>query len=367
MANPRAIPACEGKADEYACDDTMLYHCVAGAYEGRAQACKTAAQCQAGLTTAQCGECDPGTFQCNDIELQRCDDTGAWVLEMECASAKLCKADTGICDTQVCREGEYQCMGDQLVTCNADFTDFIAEGAPCEAGLCSKDAMGCLECLPSTPPTCDDERTVMTCSAEGALTPQPCAAPTGFCAEGACVQCNTDADCGEPMNECGTLTCTAGTCAAGSPKPKGTSCSANGGIMCDFIGSCVTCVTDLDCNDSTKRCYLQQRCVPKDAVVATPLFSTYSVTVSPGFRAKADVSPLGAGVTGIPSSGVLEGSQVLDATFLIGPSQSGYSTGFLPQVAPREGSVATLMFTAPDEMTCPGCDNISVRLTVEEN
>jgi hypothetical protein len=348
-ANPRAVPACEGKVDEQVCDDTTLYHCVDGAYEGRPQSCMTAAQCQAGLATGQCGECDPGTFQCVDIELQRCDDTGTWVVEMECASALLCKEDMGICDTQVCREGEYQCMGDQLQTCNADFTGWENEGPACEPGLCSVEAQGCLECMPMSAPTCEDERTVMTCSDEGKLTPQPCAAPTGFCAEGTCVQCNTDADCGEPMNECGTLTCNAGMCAAGSPKPKGTSCSSNGGRMCDFLGSCVHCVTDLDCNDNTKRCYLQRECVTKNAITASALFSTWSVTISPGFRAKVEsVVP----TTASPLN-ILEGSAAADVTHLLG--MEGYSAdGLLPQVAQGDGSSIMLRFTKDEMSTSTG-------------
>ena len=273
----------------------------------------------------------------------------------------------GICDTQVCREGDYECMGDQLQVCNADFTGYENEGPACEPGLCSKEAKACLECMPMSPATCEDERTIMTCSAEGMLTPMPCAMPTPFCAEGACVQCNTDADSGEPMNECGTLTCNAGMCAAGSPKPKGTACSSNGGKMCDFLGSCVTCVTDLDCNDSTKRCYLQQRCVPKDAVVATPLLSSYSVTVSPGFRARVTVSPATANVSGVPGTNTLEGSQAFDATFLLSvPNYSAAS--FLPVIASQAGSTASLTFRPPSDMTmCQGdCSNITVTLRAEE-
>lgn len=361
MANPKAIAACEGKADENACDGTMLYHCVDGAYEGRPQSCMTEAQCQAGLTTGKCGECDPGTFQCSDIELQRCDETGAWVLEMECASAVLCKAEMGICDTQVCREGEYRCSGDQLQTCNADFSDFMDEGPACEPGLCSAEAGSCLECMPGAAASCADERTVLTCSAEGMEEQQPCGTETPFCAAGACVQCNTDADCGESMNECGTLTCTEGMCAAGSPKPKGTACSSNGGKMCDFLGSCVFCVTDLDCNDSTKRCFLQRDCVTKDAITATPLFSSWSVTISPGFRARveADVE-----VTGAPL-GTLEGSQARDVTHLL--SIRGYAvSGLLPQVAQGDGSRISLNFTKDAMSMEPGDATESVVLIAEK-
>lgn len=366
VANPRAIPACEGKVDEHVCDDTMLYHCVDGAYEGRPQSCMTAEQCQAGVATGQCGECDPGTFQCVDIELQRCDETGTWVLETECPSALLCKADMGICDTQVCREGDVQCMGDQLQVCNADFTGYENEGPACEAGLCSAEAKGCLECLPGSPATCEDERTVLTCSDTGALTPMPCAMPTPFCAEGACVQCNTDADCGQPENECGTLTCNAGMCAAGSPKPKGTACSSNGGRMCDFLGSCVHCVTDLDCNDNTKRCFLQRDCVTKNAITATPLFTSWSVTISPGFRAKVEKTPATATVTGLPLN-TLEGSQAADRTHLL--SVRGYSvSALLPVTAPGEGSRIQISFTPPTDMTmCPTatCPTVTLELTAE--
>jgi|GEM_PF-3927135 len=359
-ANPKAIPACEGKVDEQACDDTTLYHCVDGAYEGRPQTCMTAAQCQAGLTTGQCGECDPGTFQCVDIELQRCDDTGAWVVETECASAELCKADLGMCTAQTCLEGDYQCTGDQLQVCNIDFTGWDDEGPACEPGLCSKDAKACLECMPMSAATCEDDRTVMTCSADGKLTPMSCAAPTGFCAAGACVQCNTDADCGEPMNECGTLTCAAGMCTTGSPKPKGTSCSSNGGRMCDFLGGCVHCVTDLDCNDSTKRCLLQQSCVTKNAITATALFSTWSVTISPGYRARVD--------SRVPTSadplGVLEGSAAADVTHLLGID--GFSaSGLLPQVAQGKGSRIQLNFTKAATETEPAVTE-PVTLTAEE-
>jgi hypothetical protein len=362
-ANPKAIPECDGKDDEHVCDsEGTLYHCVDGAYEGRPQTCMTAAQCAAGLTTGQCGECDPGSFQCLDIELQRCDDTGTWVLEMECASAKLCKADMGICDVQVCHEGEYKCTGDQLQTCNADFSDFVDEGPACEPGLCSAEAKGCLECMPGTPAACSDERTVMTCTPEGKQAPQPCATATPFCAKGACVQCNTDTDCGEPMNDCGTLTCNAGMCVAGSPKPKGTACSSNGGKMCDYLGSCVFCVTDLDCNDSTKRCFLQRDCVTKDAIIATPLLSTWSVTISPGFRASVS-APAGVTVTGAPLN-TLDGSQARDVTHLI--SIPMYSASGFPQVAQGEGSRIQLGFAPSDPSMCTMCASIQVVLEAEK-
>jgi hypothetical protein len=365
--NPRAIPACEGKVDEYACDDVMLYHCVDGAYEGRAQACDTSAQCQAGLTTGQCGQCDPGTFQCLDVELQSCDATGAWVLSMECASAKLCKADMGICDVQVCGQDELKCNGDQLQTCNSDFSDFMDIGAACEPGLCSAAAQGCLECMPGAATACSDDSTLTGCTAEGMLDPQPCARETPFCVADKCVQCTTASDCGESMNDCGTLTCTDGACVAGSPKPKGTACSSNGGEMCDYLGSCVVCVTDLDCNDSTKRCFLQSRCVSKDAIAATPLITTWSVTISPGFKAQVFPDP-GLTVRGT-DGGDLTASQTLDRTYLISIGE-GYTPCGLPKTAPKENNEITLGFSL-DANTMgggfPNCSDASIRLVAKTN
>jgi hypothetical protein len=348
-ANPKAIPACEGKADEYACDATMLYHCVNGAYEGRAQSCKTEAQCQAGLTTGQCGECDPGTFQCQDIELQMCDATGTFVLAMECASAKLCKEDKGLCDDQICREGEYNCDTDQLQTCNRDFTDWENEGSACDPGLCSVAAMGCLECLPGSAATCSDESTVQGCTMDGKLDPKPCPKDTPLCSEAKCVQCIQASDCGESMNDCGTLTCTGGMCVPGDPKPKGTACSSNGGKMCDYLGSCVVCATDLDCMDSTKRCFLQSMCVSKNAITATPLLSTISVTVSPGFKAQILEYPI-SGLTGATGS-ELNSSQAIDVTYLLGVNNHT-ACGFT-QVAPNDGSQIRLQF-ALDSMGMGG-------------
>jgi hypothetical protein len=341
--NPKAIPACEGKADEYACDATMLYHCVNGAYEGRAQSCKTEAQCQAGLTTGQCGECDPGTFECQGVELQMCDATGTFVLAMECSSAKLCKAEKGMCDDQVCREGEYHCEGDQLQTCNRDFTDWQNEGRACDPGLCSVAAMGCLECLPGSAATCSDEQTVQGCTMDGKLDPKPCPKETPMCSEAKCVQCIQASDCGESMNDCGTLTCNAGMCVAGDPKPKGTSCSSNGGKMCDYLGSCVVCATDLDCMDSTKRCFLQRMCVPKDAITASPLFTTWSVTVSPGFEAIVAVGG-GGSPTGTTDGAHLGSSQAIEATYLLGMSGGFTPCGFI-QIAPNDGSRIRLDFS----------------------
>jgi hypothetical protein len=364
--NPNALPVCEGKVDEYACDDTKLYHCVDGAAQGQPELCMTAAQCGVGVSTGQCGECDPGSFACADVQLQRCDDTGAWIVEAECGSPKLCKADMGICDTQVCHEGEYQCSGDQLQICNADFSDFMDEGPACEPGLCSKDAQGCLECLPDSPATCSDERTLLTCSTDGKLTPQPCSGETSFCAEGACVQCNADSDCGPAMSDCGTRACNAGVCGAGEPKPRGTACTSNGGKMCDYLGSCVTCVTDLDCQDAQKRCFLGTRCVPKDAIVATPLVSTWSVTVSPGFKATVTASM--SGIMGA-GNGELNSSQAIELTHFL--SYADYSACGFTQIASSGGSTIRLGFSRNPAMgeqqpAFPDCTAASVQLTAVE-
>jgi hypothetical protein len=148
-------------------------------------------------------------------------------------------------------------------------------------------------------------------------------------------------------------------CAAGSPKPKGTSCSSNGGEMCDFLGSCVVCVTDLDCNDSTKRCYLQSRCVDKNAITATPLFSSYSVTVSPGFRARIEND---TGFTlGGARGNTIEASQAIDTTVLLSLANH-VPTAFLPQVAQSAGSRIQLDFAMNTMDT--GTSPLAVHITL---
>jgi hypothetical protein len=228
--------------------------------------------------------------------------------------------------------------------------------------------MGCLECLPGSAATCSDASTLTGCTMDGKLDPKPCGKDTPFCAEGKCVQCNTASDCGPAMNECRTMACTAGKCGEGDPKPKGAACSSNGGMMCDYLGSCVTCVTDLDCKDSKKRCYLGLMCVTKDAVTATPLLSTWSVTVSPGFRASLTPST-GVSVTGAPRGTEIEASQASDATFLLGVG-SGYSACGFPQVAEGDGSTIVLQFSHDaDSMggtTIPSCGAASITVTAKK-
>jgi hypothetical protein len=65
---------------------------------------------------------------------------------------------------------------------------------------------------------------------------------------------------------CMTAVCTGGACST-TPSPKGTACSANGGVVCDGSGLCVTCTgaTDTNCGGTCPPCAVGKDCkVDKD-------------------------------------------------------------------------------------------------------
>lgn len=324
--DPTTIDACLEKSDAFLCEGRKLYHCVDG-NNAAPELCMTPARCDAGVMTGECGECDPGAFRCTGADLEACDETGRWMPKETCDSEKLCKATTGVCDTKVCGEGEYRCADDgALEVCNSELTDFEFETS-CPAGLCNWEAERCNECMPEVV-ECKSEATLSTCSADGMEEVTPCGGDTPFCVEDACVQCRNDKDCSaESDNECGTRVCQAGKCAAGEPKPARTPCS--GGI-CDYLGSCVMCITDSDCNDPMLRCLTGVACVNRNTIEATPslLGGGWSVAVSAGYS--VDISAT-AGVTYTVSSllnsttntKTIGGSKTEARTYTL--SVSGYS------------------------------------------
>lgn len=289
-AKPRdatTIDACVDKQDEYLCDNRKLYHCLDG-NNAAPELCTNPAQCEAGLMTGACGECDPGTFRCTGADLEECDDTGHFMAKETCASEKLCKDTTGICDTKVCSAGEYRCDDSgALEVCRDDLSDFQRE-MTCPPGLCNWEAQRCNDCMPNVV-ACRDPSTLSNCSADGLEEVMPCSADTPFCVDDACVACRSDQDCTAGNdNECGTRKCQAGACVAGDPKPARTPCS--GGI-CDYLGACVECISDADCNDPMLRCLTGVACVNRNTIEASPsLLGGWSVTISAGYSADISAS-----------------------------------------------------------------------------
>jgi hypothetical protein len=340
--NPNAVAACQGKPSAYACDATTLYHCDGnGAYD-RKTGCTTAGECSAGLTTGSCGSCDPGQFRCTGAILEKCSDSGSWAMSDTCASAELCMADAGACMAMACATGDYRCMGDELQTCNQTLTDFEAK-TTCDAGLCNAADKRCNECMPDSK-TCAGATTLIVCSADGEQMQQPCTSDTPFCATDQCVQCTTDQDCAASAaasGECGTLACVGGSCSAGLPKPPETACSqadASPGV-CDLSGSCVACITDADCGDSSKRCNplnLITPCETRNPLeVVAALGGGYTVTVAPGYTLSVKRDD------GADSVGVTEN---FFTTYCAGPTN--------PCSISSSANTRSLMFSSPS-LTAP--------------
>lgn len=363
--NPNAIPACEGKNNEGACDGAKLYYCIDEAPDGAGQSCMSAAMCQVGIKTGKCGECEPGKFKCMGAELQKCDDTGQWKLDQTCPSEALCKETKGICDKSICTEGEYKCSDNsELQICNKDLTGFMTE-KPCMKGLC--DAMGkkCNECDPMVDKVCESESSLTLCSKDGVKMQMSCPSNKKHCVadKKECFECTTDADCGMSMNECGTRACRDNTCVDGAAKPRGTKCSTalvGGSGVCNFTGTCVACVTDADCNNPELTCIAETTCSPRNAIQASPLLTSYTVTIGAGWS--VDVS--GAMPTilqGFAPAGNKLGNktQTLDYTMSIpgkDPCDLIQISAGLP-VSLRFGSQANL------SMGIPSCNDTTLTVT----
>lgn len=284
--NPNAIPACEGKNNESACDGAKLYFCIDEAPDGQGETCMSAAMCQVGLKTGKCGMCEPSTYHCDKAELQKCDDTGQWVLDKMCDSELLCKESKGVCDDKICSKDEYKCVEDQLKTCNESLTDLMSV-MTCPKGLCNEKGMKCNECDPMVPKACSSSSELTMCDADGKKTPMPCPSNKKYCVADKkdCFECLADTDCGMSKNECGTMACRDNKCVEGNPKAPRTPCGA--GNLCDYTGTCVACITDEDCKDPQKACLTGVACVNKVPLTAiASLFGGgYLVTVAAGYSA----------------------------------------------------------------------------------
>ena len=76
------------------------------------------------------------------------------------------------------------------------------------------------------------------------------AGPT--CTSGA-MACSTPADCGTPANDCVTNTCTGGCCGT-ADIVMATTCHSGGGNVCDGNGTCVPCLQASDCTATGTVC-----------------------------------------------------------------------------------------------------------------
>jgi hypothetical protein len=196
------------------------------------------------ITASGTSACTPGAKQCNMLQPQICDATGAWQ-NNGTACPYVCNGSTGTC-TGTCTPGAKRCNLLQPQTCDATGT-WQNTGAACQytcdpntatcGGAC---APGAVQCNGLQPQTCNATGAWQN---NGAVCPYTCSAGicVGVCTPGA-VQCNGLQP--QTCNATGTwqnsgaacqYTCTAGTC-AGSCTPGATRCSSTQPQTCNSSG-----------------------------------------------------------------------------------------------------------------------------------
>lgn len=210
----------------------------------------------AGLADGSCVvRCQPGVPRCDDILLQRCNDSGdGWVFVDQCASAALCDAMAVRCNRAACGEREHRCTeSGELQECNADRTGFefreqCLSSAYCSAvsGRSQCDGAACRagrqRCNGPQIEVCRDDRSGYE------VVGQPCAS-AALCVEGA-----------GDLATCTTPACAPGTFACDGTKLNRCSDDANSFITVD------ECATPELCLAAEQRCIEpvcgvgQQRC-----------------------------------------------------------------------------------------------------------
>ncbi|MEO8905140.1 MAG: hypothetical protein ABI627_26770 [Polyangiaceae bacterium] len=77
--------------------------------------------------------CTSGTFRCNDVSLEACNNS-AWVRQEDCATSALCDVTQRLCTAPTCDAGARQCQGNVLLRCTAN-RDGWEEIDTCSDGL----------------------------------------------------------------------------------------------------------------------------------------------------------------------------------------------------------------------------------------
>jgi hypothetical protein len=293
-----AAKACEGKlAGEMVCDNAILIKCGANGVIENQDACDNEKLCQAGLPTAKCAACEPGTFHCEDDKLKTCDATGQLDVGIDCVK-EICDETTGKCNGQ-CQANEFACDKDSgdLKVCSEDRTEFEVLKTCEKPELCDSLGGKCNECVPNS--TGCEEQSIMTCSADGKKALTDCKDPTSYCNSGKCVACIDDSSC-KNTDECKVATCNSGTCSV-SNAPASTPCT-KGGSICNGNGSCVQCtLTDSSACKSNQQCnMLTSKCESMSAIQVSVALGSYSVVLSPDYTLGITITKPTAGSIGTP-------------------------------------------------------------------
>jgi hypothetical protein len=126
----QTVPTCE--ANGLRCNGQFLEKCRDGAWRPQ-ERCETAALCDATLGACATPGCDPGSYRCAvpgtdaaadplaprlGLELQICNEAGAYTRARLCSGEELCDERRGQCD--LCESYREVCFGDALYRCSAD-------------------------------------------------------------------------------------------------------------------------------------------------------------------------------------------------------------------------------------------------------
>jgi hypothetical protein len=244
------------------CDENVVTRCDDDGKPLPEESC--AFVCEAGACS---GDCSPGDRRCEGKDRQRCDDTGAWQVTDTCPN--VCTPDACV---STCSEGERQCNGTALMICRggAMVEDRACEFV-CTDGACSG------ECKPGEK-QCRNNG-VATCSSQGRWDqPVEC---LNACVGGACTgQCTPGAQrCGGlggyqicddrgswgQTIECKDQACEAGSC-TGVCSPGAIECESNtarhtcersgqwGPRMACMNSTCMNGACSGECAPQAKRC-----------------------------------------------------------------------------------------------------------------
>lgn len=347
-ASPMSCPfvcndgACGGECvpDDKRCSDTShLQTCGANGMFGAPAECSN----QACVNGSCGGSCAPGALRCNANAVERCDDTGHYVV-MQACTGKTCQNNACV---GVCGPGDQQCAGaSSYVTCDTTgqygTIQTSCNGAACSAGQCTGSCTpSSTQCKPNSATivqTCSDvgvwvdSSTCMNKACVNGSCSGVCSPGSKQCSSGGVQTCGNDGQWGA-TSACTNQACVNGSC-TGMCMPGATQCNTSGQVeTCDNTGNyggataCVmkTCVKGVctgECASGDKRCATGSNSV--EACNASGMYAPFQDCSSSQIcRNNACVTndPINVGyssTTGWPTAAVPD-----NRLFVVGPFDAG--------------------------------------------
>ena len=201
--------------------------------------------------------CDPADGSCSNTAVDNgtaCNGEAGMCVDGTCVETDLCDGvtcdDTGNdCTVAMCnmQNGECEVM-------NApDGTDCNGGAGACSAGVCLDNSL-CdgVDCTSAN--DCVQDGSCDPASGEcipGSNEPVDTACADGVCdGQGACVECNSAAQCADDGNECTAAACDSNTCSTGNVA-DGTSCDGGAGQCMSGVCEAASLCEGVDCDDRT--------------------------------------------------------------------------------------------------------------------